>query len=151
MVIGISRGPVSSGVLVALSLIATDYYTLTVGNQSAILLGWVLPVGLVLSAAFVGCLGFGYLCGKSYIDANSWRLWIYGIGWFIAISSGVFATYFINILTYVLFTASLILGGFGLAWYHFLTRNIEEDSLLLYVLFINTAINMVYVILEAVT
>jgi hypothetical protein len=144
LVLGISRGPVISGMFVALSLLATDYYTLTLGAQSVVIAGWTLPIGLLFSTAFIGSLGFGYLCGQSYIEDNSWKLWIYGIGWLIAISSGVLATFPIDLFTCLLFTTSLILGGFGLAWYYYLKKEIEGDFILIYVLFVNTLINLAY-------
>ncbi len=135
--------------LVAFSLLATDYYVLTLGTQSVFIAGWTLPIGLMLSTTFLGSLGFGYLCGQSYIEGNSWKLWIYGIGWLIAISSGILATIPIDLFTCLLFTTSLILGGIGLAWYYSLTKEIEGDSILIYVLFVNTLINLAYFILGA--
>ena len=149
MVIEVSRGSTISGILVAIALLATDYYALTLSNHSTVVLSFQLPVTLALSTAFLGSLGFGYLCGKSYINDDSWKLWMYGISWLIAVSSGVLATLPIDLVICCIFTTSIIIGGFGLAWYYSLTKKVNGDFILLYVLFVNTAINLAYFFLGA--
>ncbi|MFQ5833925.1 MAG: hypothetical protein ACE5H4_14560 [Candidatus Thorarchaeota archaeon] len=133
-----------SGVLVAISLVLTDFLVINFGSNQIVVLGVSLPINVIVSSLFVLSLVAGILIARAYRENSALTVIVYGGFWFTAV---LFAYHTASPYGYpliVLFPCALAIGGLGLGLYRVLQGDRGIDDLLMWVLLASTAINLLY-------
>lgn len=137
----------SSGVLLALSIVAIDYLVLTFGDNAAVVLGWSFPANVMMSGLFVVSLASGILVGRAFIWNRSLPVVFYGGGWLIAMFLAYNIASVYGILEAALAPLALFLGGFALGLYRVFQDSEGFDELMLLIMFASTSLNLLYFIM----
>ncbi|MHA2143535.1 MAG: hypothetical protein ACXADD_18815 [Candidatus Thorarchaeota archaeon] len=133
-----------AGVLIAASLVISDYLLIRFGADMISILAFQVNASLLISTLFIASLVGGYFVGKAKLTDSALLVLMFGGTWTISLIAGYLAASSYGLIETVATVSAFLLGGLGLGSYRYIQGDKGVDGLFQIALLASTALNFLY-------